>query len=95
MAFSLYANATCVGTAVYSQTVAVAGGAPSREVSTTNTTKVVSDYTDASGSVKPYSWRIVYTPGTSDTAHTGKQSACTEVHSITYTNDPGPGTNLP
>ena len=95
VAFSLYANATCVGTAVYSQTVGVAGGAPSREVSTTNTTKVVSDYTDASGSVKPYSWRIVYTPGTSDTAHTGKQSACTEVHSITYTNDPGPGTNLP
>jgi len=93
--FTLYDNATCNGNVKYTQTVSVQGGAASREVSTSNTTKVVTDYTDASGSVKPYSWKIVYTPGPNDTAHTGKQSACTEVHSITYTNDPGPGTNLP
>ena len=56
---------------------------------------------DAANSVKPggtevYSWKVVYTPNAADTSHTGKQSACSAEHfTITYTNDNGPGTNLP
>jgi hypothetical protein len=98
VAFSLYDNATCSGGAVYSETKSIAGGAPSEEVSTNNTTFVITTgYTDAAGSVAgPYSWKVVYTPAAGDTAHTGKQSACDAEHfSITYTNDPGPGSDLP
>jgi len=97
--FSLYTNATCTGSAIFSQTVAVPGGSASAEVGTTNTTsyKVLSAYTDSAGSLTgKHSWKIVYTPAAADTAHTGKQSACdAENFNITYTNDPGPGTNLP
>jgi hypothetical protein len=55
-------------------------------------------YTDAANSVKPssstkYSWKVVFTPD--DQGHTGIQSACTETHSITYTNDNSGGTSLP
>ena len=62
--------------------------------------EIATAYADASGSTKgAYSWKVVYTPASGDTAHTGKQSACTsgstESFSITYTNDPGPGTDLP
>jgi hypothetical protein len=99
VAFSLYANPTCTGGALFSQTVTVPGGAPSAEVSTTNTTSftITTGYADPANSVKgKYSWKIVYTPGAADTAHTGKQSACdAENFTITYTNDPGPGTALP
>jgi len=57
-------------------------------------------YADGADSVKgPYSWKIVYAPLATDSLHTGKQSFCTagstEKFSITYTNDGGPGTNLP
>ena len=57
--------------------------------------KVTTDFTDAADSVKgDYSWLAVYTP--SDTAHIGRQSACTtgstEKFKVTYTNDPGTGT---
>jgi len=58
---------------------------------------ITTGYADAASSVKqPFAWKVVYTPNASDTAHTGKQSACNaERFSITYTNDNGPGTNLP
>jgi hypothetical protein len=98
VAFSLYANPTCTGSAVFAQIVSVPGGSPSAEVSTTNTTFVIATgYVDPANSLKgKYSWKIVYTPAAADTAHTGKQSACdAENFSINYTNDPGPGTNLP
>ena len=105
VAFSLYANATCTGGAVFSQTVAVPGGAPSAEVGTTNTGvgpspgayRISTDYPDPANSVTAtHSWKVVYTPAAADTAHTGKQSACSaERFGITYTNDPGPGTNIP
>ena len=36
VAFTSTTNATCTGSAVYAQTVAVPGGGPSAEVSTTN-----------------------------------------------------------
>lgn len=98
VAFSLYANISCSGTALYSETVSVAGGATSREVSTSNAGSgasgltITSGYTDAAGSTKgPYSWKVVYTPGATDTAHTGTQSSCDAEHfGITYTNDAGP-----
>jgi hypothetical protein len=101
--FQLFGNSTCSGAALYDETVSVPGGSPSAEVSTSNTGsgpngfKVTSGYTDTAGSIAgPYSWKIVYTPAAADTAHTGKQSACDAEHfSVTYTNDPGPGTNLP
>jgi hypothetical protein len=100
--FSLYDNATCTGTAKYTETITLVGGGPTEEVSTSNTGtgpsgfKITTDYTDATGSVKAFSWKVVYTPAAGDTAHTGKQSACDAEHfSITYMNDPGPGTNLP
>jgi hypothetical protein len=96
--FSLYDNATCSGAALFSQTKTLTGGSPSEEVSTTNTTfTITTGYNDAAGSVAgPYSWKVVYTPAAGDTAHTGVQSVCDAEHfSITYTNDPGPGTDLP
>ena len=96
--FTLYANPTCAGASLFSQAVSVPGGAPSAEVSTTNTTfTITTGYVDPAASVKgKYSWKVVYTPAAADTAHTGKQSACdAENFTITYTNDPGPGTNIP
>jgi hypothetical protein len=96
--FSLYANATCEGTAVFSQNVSVPGGSPSADVSTTNTTFVITtDFTDPAASTKgKYSWRITYAPAAADTAHEGRRSACdAENFLITYTNDPGPGTKFP
>ena len=98
VAFSLYANPTCTGGAVFSQNVTVPGGSPSAEVSTTNTTfTITTGYVDPANSLTgKYSWKIIYTPAAADTAHTGKQSACdAENFNITYTNDPGPGTGLP
>ena len=57
---------------------------------------VTTDYDDTAGSTAgPFYWKVVYTPDDTDTAHTGIQSACgAEQFSITYTNDPGPGTDL-
>jgi hypothetical protein len=103
VAFSLYDNATCSGTAVYSESKTLTGGTPSEEVSTSNTGsgatgfKITTAYTDPADSLSGrYSWKVVYTPAAGDTAHTGKQSSCDAEHfNITYTNDAGPGSNLP
>jgi hypothetical protein len=98
VAFSLYDNATCSGTAVFSDTQPITGGNPSETVSTNNTTfHITTGSLDPPGSTAgPYSWKVVYTPATGDTAHTGKMSSCDAEHfSITYTNDPGPGSDLP
>jgi hypothetical protein len=78
VAFSLYDNATCSGTALYTETKSITGGSPSETVSTNNTTfQITTGYDDAAGSTAgPYSWKVVYTPAAGDTAHTGKQSAC-------------------
>jgi hypothetical protein len=99
VAFSLYSNATCSGTALYTESKTLTGGSTSEEVGTSNTTSytITTGYTDAAGSTKgPYSWKVVYTPAAADTAHTGKQSSCDAEHfGITYTNDAGPGSNLP
>jgi hypothetical protein len=96
--FELFDNATCDGAAVYDETVDVTGGDGPEEVSTNNTTfAITTGYNDAANSIAgPYSWRVTYTPDASDTAHTGSRSSCDAEHfSITYTNDPGPGTDLP
>jgi len=92
--FELFTSGDCTGTAVYSENVAVAGGASSREVGTNNTTyEIMTGYADPAGSTAgPYSWRVTYDPG--DTAHTGSLSGC-ETFSTTYTNDNSGGTDLP
>jgi hypothetical protein len=99
VSFALYDNATCSGTALYSQNRSISGGSPTEQVGTTNTGAftITTGYTDLAGSVAgPYSWKVVYTPAAADTAHTGKQSSCDAEHfSTTYTNDPGPGSPLP
>ena len=61
------------------------------------TFSITTDYTDPANSVKgPYSWRVTYTPDAADLFHTGVRSACdAERFAVTYTNDPGPGTDLP
>jgi hypothetical protein len=95
--FTLYATSDCSGTAFYTESVNLAGGSNSEEVSTDNTTVAITTlYDDAADSDSgTYSWLVVYTPDASDTAHTGIQSACDAEHfSITYTNDAGPGTDL-
>jgi hypothetical protein len=54
--------------------------------------------TDAAGSAVDYSWKVVYTPSSTDGAHLGRQSACSaapvsiEKFTITYTNDNSGGT---
>jgi hypothetical protein len=101
--FSLYDNATCSGTAKYTEEVTVPGGSSSAELSTSNTGsgatgfKITTGYADPADSLSGrYSWKVVYTPAASDTAHTGKQSTCDAEHfNITYTNDSGPGNALP
>jgi hypothetical protein len=93
--FDLYDNATCSGTAKYTETDSVAGGNPTATVTTNNTTFAITSAFDdpAASTAGPYSWKVVYTPATADTAHLGTQSSCNaENHSITYTNDPGPNT---
>jgi hypothetical protein len=95
--FYLYDNATCDGDSVYSEQATLTGGSHSEEVSTDNTTfAVTTAYDDAADSVAgPYSWLVVYTPASGDTAHTGIQSVCDAEHfSVTYTNDAGPGSAL-
>jgi hypothetical protein len=102
--FSLHDNATCSGAALYTETKSIAGGSPSETVGTTNTGAappngftITTAFADPADNVKgPYSWKVVYTPAAGDTAHTGKQSACNAEHfSVLYTNDNGPGSNLP
>jgi hypothetical protein len=93
--FDLYDNATCSGTAKFTETDSVAGGNQTATVTTNNTTfAITTAFSDPAASVAgPYSWKVVYTPAAADTAHLGTQSSCNaENHSITYTNDPGPNT---
>ena len=54
--------------------------------------KIDTAVSDAAGTTVTYSWKVIYTPATSDTAHLGRQSSCTvaggiEKFSTTYTND--------
>lgn len=63
--------------------------------------RISTNLTDAAGTAVNYSWKVVYTPATSDTVHLGRQSACStspasiEKFTITYTNDNSGGTALP
>jgi hypothetical protein len=96
--FELFKSSDCSGSSVYSETVAVPGGNPSAEVGTDNSSyEITTGYTDATDSlVGRHSWKVTYTPAASDTAHTGSRSTCDSEHfNITYTNDNGPGTDLP
>ena len=98
VAFKLYDTADCTGAVKFSENKTLTGGSNSEEVSTNNTTfNITTNYGDGTDATTGrYSWEVVYTPAASDTAHTGKQSSCDAEHfNTTYTNDPGPGTNLP
>jgi hypothetical protein len=98
VAFKLYDTGTCAGTAKYSESKTLTGGNATEEVSTNNTTfNITTLYADpADSSTGVFSWKVVYTPAAADTAHTGKQSSCDAEHfGIQYTNDAGPGSNLP
>jgi hypothetical protein len=93
--FELFDNATCTAPAKFSETDSVAGGNPTATVTTNNTTFAITTAFDdpAASVVGPYSWKVVYTPASGDTAHLGTQSSCNaENFSTTYTNDPGPNT---
>jgi hypothetical protein len=57
---------------------------------------ITTAYADAADSEKgTFYWKVVFTPDGEDTLHTGKQSVCAELFDVTYTNDAGPGTDLP
>jgi hypothetical protein len=71
---------------LYHQTVQTGAAAHQVTVNTTNTSVAV-DASDV------YYWRVTYDPG--DSAHTGRQSNCSESTDLTFTNDAGPGTLFP
>ena len=73
--FELFTNATCTGTAKYTQEVAVSGTSP-RTVSTTNTVAET-----ASGS---FSWRVTY--DSTNTAQRDIPASCHETSALTVTN---------
>ena len=93
--FTLYGpgDAGCVGTKRYEETINIPAAAGLTEtVSTTNGDGVgiglAADFTVADANEGTYSWKVVYTPAASDTAHTGSQSACHNEHSdVTIEND--------
>lgn len=99
--FNLYASSDCSTASLYTETKTLVGGNPTEEVSTNNESfDITTLYTATADSKAPltgvYSWKVVYTPAATDTAHTGKQSVCSAEHFlITYTNSNGPGTDLP
>jgi hypothetical protein len=91
--FRLYDNATCAdaddsvgGGLLYKETKTSVGGANSVTVMTNNTTVAVS-------SNSTVYWKVTYATG--DSAHTGRQSNCTENTSFVFVNDAGPGTLFP
>jgi hypothetical protein len=89
--FSLYnslANCQANGATVYTQTINPVGGTHSATVNTTNSTFAVDASTNGT-----YYWTVTYATG--DTAHTGRQSVCTENVVLTFTDDAGPGTVFP
>ena len=81
------AHGTSLGSGglIYTRTFTTAGGT-TETLTTDNTTVSV----NASGS---YYWYVTYAPN--DTAHTGRQSNCSENTALTFTNDSGPGTVFP
>ncbi len=91
--FRLYDNSTCTdaddvvgGGLLYKETKTSVGGANQVTVATNNTTVAVSTNTTVY-------WKVTYATG--DTAHTGRQSNCTENTSFQFVNDAGPGTLFP
>ncbi len=74
------------GGLLYKETKTAVGGTHSVTVGTANTSVAVS----ANGTVY---WTVTYATG--DSAHTGRQSVCTENTALTFTNDAGNGTVFP
>ena len=97
--FSLYDNATCSGTAKYTEKVTLVGGGQDETVGTSNNPsnpnrfEITTDYPDAT-TKGPYSWKVVYDP--KNATFIGRQSSCDAEHfSIPFVNDPGPGVKFP
>jgi hypothetical protein len=91
--FSLYnslANCQAGGATgrVYTQTINPVGGTHTATVNTSNSTFAVDAFTNGT-----YYWTVTYATG--DTAHTGRQSVCTENVVLTFTDDAGPGSVFP
>ncbi len=84
------AHGTTLGSGglVYAQTFTSVGGAHSVTLNTTNSSFAVTAASNGS-----YYWRVTYATG--DTAHTGRQSDCSENAAIAFTDDAGPGTTYP
>jgi hypothetical protein len=74
------------GGLLYKETKTTAGGTSPETLTTNNTSVSV----NANGT---YYWYVTYATG--DTAHTGRQSNCTENTVLTFNNDSGPGTVFP
>jgi hypothetical protein len=73
--FALYAAASCGGSAIYTQDVAVAGSSP-RTVSTSNTT--------ARSATGVFSWSVSYS--STNNAHEAIAASCHEASALTVTN---------
>jgi hypothetical protein len=83
VSFSLFDNATCAGTPVYSEgPIAVSDTSPVF-ASTSNTTVSV----PSSGT---YSWLVVFTPDANDPGHTGSMSACNAENTVLTMNGNDP-----
>jgi hypothetical protein len=93
VAFALYSNSTCTGTALYTESKTLTGGSHTETVHTTNGNNPATAFSvDTAG---PFYWNVTYAPTSADKSHTGIQSACVENHSYTFANDSGPGTAFP
>ena len=123
--FTLYANATCTAglndvNVKYAQTITIATGDITSGVATVSTSNaggntntgrtITTTKDDTAGTSVDYSWKVVYAPASTDTAHVGRQAGCTpaatgngvandaasiEKFNITYTNDNSGGKPSP
>jgi len=75
------------GGLLYTETANSVGGTTHSVTVPTSNTSVSVNTSDT------YYWRVTYATG--DTAHTGRQSDCTENTALTFTNDLGTGTVFP
>lgn len=72
---------------IYTEAILTGPAANSVTKTTSNTTAVSSDAV--------YYWLVTYAPPAGDTAHTGRQSRCSEIINVDLTGDAGPGTLFP
>jgi hypothetical protein len=93
--FDLYGpnDTSCAGTPVYEEDIPIpANSGLSATVRTTNGdgvgTGLAADFIVKKAGNGTYSWKVVYTPASTDTAHTGSSSACNTEHSLLTITEP-------